>query len=104
MRFWLQNFVSIQPRTSLEKSDVSWAGPTEDAALHGLACPLCLAGVEHEAPPPFAAPVPTAAERAEVYSKLIKRTAHLLADFFPQMCSLLFFEERRSVSPTRSSR
>ena len=27
MRIWLQNFVSIQPRTSLEKSDVSW--PTE---------------------------------------------------------------------------
>ena len=29
MRIWLQNFVSIQPRTSLEKSDVSWptAGP-----------------------------------------------------------------------------
>ena len=24
MRIWLQNFVSIQPRTSLEKSDVSW--------------------------------------------------------------------------------
>ena len=24
MRLWLQNFVSIQPRTSLEKSDVSW--------------------------------------------------------------------------------
>ena len=29
MRVWLQNFVSIQPRTSLEKSDVSW--PTVDA-------------------------------------------------------------------------
>ena len=24
MSIWLQNFVSIQPRTSLEKSDVSW--------------------------------------------------------------------------------
>ena len=24
MRIWLQNFVSIQPKTSLEKSDVSW--------------------------------------------------------------------------------
>ena len=24
MRIWLQNFVSIQPRTSLEKSDASW--------------------------------------------------------------------------------
>ena len=24
MRIWSQNFVSIQPRTSLEKSDVSW--------------------------------------------------------------------------------
>ena len=24
MRLWLQNFVSIQPRTSLEKSDVLW--------------------------------------------------------------------------------
>ena len=24
MRLWLQNFVSIQPRTRLEKSDVSW--------------------------------------------------------------------------------
>ena len=26
MRIWLQNFVSIQPRTSLEKSDVSRPG------------------------------------------------------------------------------
>ena len=37
MRIWLQNFVSIQPRTSLEKSDVSW--PTAGAAsriLRGL--------------------------------------------------------------------
>ena len=24
MRIWLQNFVSIQPRTSLEKNDLSW--------------------------------------------------------------------------------
>ena len=24
MRIWLQNFVSVQPRMSLEKSDVSW--------------------------------------------------------------------------------
>ena len=33
MRIWLQNFVSIQPRTSLEKSDVSW--PTAKS------CPAC---------------------------------------------------------------
>ena len=25
MRIWLQNFVSSQPRTSLEKSDVPWS-------------------------------------------------------------------------------
>ena len=52
MRIWLQNFVSIQPRTSLEKSDVSWpmsfrrdesgrvrarAGDAPGAALAGAA-------------------------------------------------------------------
>ena len=31
MRIWLQTFVSIQPRTSLEKSDVSW--PTACCSL-----------------------------------------------------------------------
>ena len=31
MRIWLQNFVSIQPRTSLEKSDVSWPTVTPGA-------------------------------------------------------------------------
>jgi len=40
MRIWSQNFVSIQPRTSLEKSDVSWptvgvcTGPG-DSSLEG---------------------------------------------------------------------
>ena len=34
MRIWLQKFVSIQPRTSLEKSDVSW--PTARQASRRL--------------------------------------------------------------------
>ncbi len=33
MRIWLQNFASIQPRTSLEKSDVSW--PTVELRVEG---------------------------------------------------------------------
>ena len=33
MRIWLQNFVSIQPRTSLEKSDVSWPWMKASAAF-----------------------------------------------------------------------
>ena len=36
MRIWLQNFVPIQPRTSREKSDVSWPRDVSSCAGEDL--------------------------------------------------------------------
>ena len=65
MRIWLQNFVSIQPRTSLEKSDVSW--PTAQAGVVAL----------------LAAPLPEAQHVGARSSTLLvaPRLALLMSDF-----------------------